>query len=76
MIDLPLLESVKLGNNAFKNAGSLIMSNLTSLHNIDFGQGCYGGHSEIYYYDRNYYQRYVGGAQSFTLRGMNNSRMK
>lgn len=74
MIDLPLLESVKLGNNAFKNAGSFIMSNLTSLQNIDFGQGCFGGHSEKYYYDRNYYQRYVGGAQSFALRGMNSIR--
>ena len=72
MIDLPLLESVKLGNNAFKNAGSFIMSNLTSLQSIEFGQGCYGGHSEIYYYDRSYCKRYVGGAQYFALRGMNN----
>ena len=75
MIDLPLLESVKLGNNAFKNAGSFEMSNLTSVQSIDFGQGCFGGHSETYEYDRWYYQRYVGGAQSFTLRGINN-RMK
>ena len=69
MIDLPLLESVKLSNNAFKNAGSFIMSNLTSLQNIDFGQGCFGGHSKTYYIDGRSYTRYVGGAQSFALRG-------
>ena len=74
MIDLPLLESVKLANNAFSNTGSIVMTNLTSLQSIDFGQGCFGGHSEIYYYDRSYYKRYVGGAQSFALRGMNNIR--
>ena len=74
MIDLPQLESVKLGNNAFSNTGSFIMSNLTSLQSIDFGQGCFGGHSEQYYYDRYDYTRYVGGAQSFALRGMNSIR--
>ena len=75
MIDLPLLQSVKLGNNAFSITTSFEMSNLTSVQSIEFGQGCFGGHSEKYVYDRRYYQRYVGGAQSFTLRGINN-RMK
>ena len=59
MIDLPQLESVKLGNNAFSNTGSFIMSNLTSLQSIEFGSGCFGG---------NYYGS--GGASSFSLIGI------
>ena len=68
-IDLPLLHSVKMGDYAFRRTRSFAMSNLTSLQSIDFGQGCFGGHSEIYYYDGRSYTRYVGGAQSFALRG-------
>ena len=73
MIDLPLLQSVKLGNYSFKNAESIELSNLTSLQSIDFGQGCFGGHSEQYYNNR-YYQIYKGGAPSFTLKGIYNSK--
>ena len=48
------------------------MSNLTSLQSVEFGQGCFGGRTEVYKYWGDYYQRNVGGAQSFTLRGINN----
>ena len=40
-IDLPLLQSVKLGDLAFRNTGSFSMSNLTSLQSIEFGGGCF-----------------------------------
>ena len=40
-IDLPLLQSVKLNNNAFRNTGSFAMSNLTSLVSIEFGKYCF-----------------------------------
>ena len=40
-IDLPLLQSVKLGNEAFQNTKSFAMSKLTSLVSIDIGQYCF-----------------------------------
>ena len=40
-IDLPLLQSVKLGDEAFRNTELFAMSNLTSLQSIEFGQGCF-----------------------------------
>ena len=58
-IDLPLLQSVKLGDEAFYYTGSFAMSNLTSLQSIEFGQYCFGG---------NYYGS--GGASSFSLIGI------
>ena len=57
MIDLPLLQSVKLGGGAFRVAKSFAMSNLTSLQSIEFGQWCFGG-----------YDGY--GASSFSLIGI------
>ena len=58
-IDLPLLQSVKLGYEAFWRTRSFAMSNLTSLQSIEFGQYCFGG---------DYYGS--GGASSFTLIGI------
>ena len=40
-IDLPLLQSVKLGGGAFGSTKSFAMSNLTSLQSIEFGGGCF-----------------------------------
>ena len=40
-IDLPLLQSVKLGDRAFSNTRSFAMSNLTSLQSIEFGGSCF-----------------------------------
>ena len=40
-IDLPKLQSVKLGNSAFENTRSFAISNLTSLVSIEFGQWCF-----------------------------------
>ena len=57
-IDLPLLQSVKLGNEAFRYTKSFAMSNLTSLVSIDIGQWCFGGDN------RN------EGASSFSLIGI------
>ena len=62
-IDLPQLQSVKLGDYAFQNTGSFEMSNLTSLVSIDIGQWCFGG------YEDNYGTTH-GGASSFTLIGI------
>ena len=62
-IDLPLLQSVKLGNWAFWNTKSFEMSNLPSLQSIDFGQWCFGG-------DRDYNGNWIGGASSFYLIGI------
>ena len=42
-IDLPQLQLVKVGYGAFQNAGSFIMSNLTSLQTIETGSSCFGG---------------------------------
>ena len=36
-IALPQLQSVKLGDYAFRNTKSFVMSNLTSLPSIEFG---------------------------------------
>ena len=55
-IDLPLLQSVKLGDWAFEYTESFAMSNLTSLVSIEVGQRCFGGD-------------YNGGASSFSLIG-------
>ena len=56
--DLPQLQSVKLGDNAFGNTRSFAMSNLTSLVSIEVGQRCFGGYN------------YNGGASSFSLIGI------
>ena len=40
-IDLPQVESVKLGGGAFRNTKSFAMSNLTSLVSIEIGGGCF-----------------------------------
>ena len=40
-IDLPLLQSVKLGGGAFRFTKSFAMSNLTSLQSIEFGGSCF-----------------------------------
>ena len=58
MIDLPLLQSVKLGGGAFRYTRSFTMSNLLALQSIEFGQGCFGGD------DNN------RGASSFSLTGI------
>ena len=63
-IDLPLLQSVKLGDKAFGNTGSFAMSNLTSLVSIEFGGGCFSG-----YYDSATW-KWVGRAPSFSLIGI------
>ena len=55
-VELPLLQSVKLGDRAFQHTGSFKMSNLTSLQSIEFGYECFGGDS----YNG-------GGASSFSL---------
>ena len=57
-IDLPLLQSVKLGYSAFRYTESFAMSNLTSLQSIEFGQRCFGGNWN------------EGGASSFSLIGI------
>ena len=46
-IDLPQLQSVKLGDNAFRRTRSFAMSNLTSLQSIEFGQNCFNGASSF-----------------------------
>ena len=46
-IDLPQLQSVKLGDEAFENTGSSAMSNLTSLQSIEFGQRCFSSASSF-----------------------------
>ena len=55
-IDLPKLQSVKLGDYAFRMAKSFGMSNLNSLQSIEFGKGGFG-------YDEE-------GASSFSLIGI------
>ena len=59
-IDLPHLQSVKLGGGSFGIVNSFEMSNLTSLQSIEFGQECFGGN-------------FLGnkGEPSFSLTGMN-----
>ena len=46
-IDLPLLQSVKLGDYAFSSTGSFAMSNLTSLVSIEFGVDCFNSASSF-----------------------------
>ena len=62
-IDLPQLQSVKLGDYAFRNTGSFGISNLTSLVSIEFGQWCFGGCMDKW-------SRIHGGASSFSLIGI------
>ena len=62
-IDLPSLQSITLGNEAFRNTPSFVMTNLTSLESIEFGNYCFGG-----YYNANW--DYNNGASSFSLIGM------
>ena len=57
-IALPQLQSVKLGDYAFRYTETFAMSNLTSLVSIEIGQVCFGG-----YYDGE-------GASSFSLIGI------
>ena len=58
-IDLPQLQSVKLGNWAFRYTKSFAMSNLNSLQSIEFGNSCFGGDDYS-----------GGGASSFSLIGI------
>ena len=46
-IDLPQLQSVKMGDKAFSSTGSFAMSNLTSLQSIEFGQRCFSSASSF-----------------------------
>ena len=48
-IDLPQLQSVKLGNKAFQSATSFAMSNLTSLQSIEIGDDGFSGYAMYYY---------------------------
>ena len=57
MIDLPLLQSVKLGGGAFRYTRSFAISNLTSIVSIEFGAWCFGGYNS-------------GGASSLSLIGI------
>ncbi|KAK8802927.1 hypothetical protein WA588_002087, partial [Blastocystis sp. NMH] len=59
LIDLPQLQSVKLGDEAFRYTNSFAMSNLPSLVSIEFGQRCFGGYIK--------YGDMYGGASSFSL---------
>ena len=42
-IGLPQLQSVKLGDYAFRNTKSFEMSNFVSLQSIEFGVECFSG---------------------------------
>ena len=42
-IALPQLQSVKLGDYAFRNTKTIGMSNLVSLQSIEFGVDCFNG---------------------------------
>jgi len=42
-IALPQLQSVKLGDYAFRYTASFAMSNLVSLQSIEFGVECFNG---------------------------------
>ena len=42
-IDLPQLQSVKLGDYAFRNTKTIGMSNLLSLQSIEFGVESFNG---------------------------------
>ena len=56
-VGLPQLQSIRLGDGSFTNTRTIVITNLTSLQSIEFGQYCFGG-----YYD--------GGATSFSLIGL------
>ena len=62
-LDLPQLQTVILGNNAFIVAESFMLSNLPSLQTLDIGQWCFGD-----YYDTSRHN-FIGGASSFSLTG-------
>ena len=62
-LDLPQLQTVILGNNAFIVAESFMLSNLPSLETLDIGQWCFGD-----YYDASRHN-FIGGASSFSLNG-------
>ena len=61
-IDLPLLQSVKLGDYAFWKTRSFGMSNLPSLQSIEFGYSCFGGYLKQ--------AGTYGSAKSFSLIGI------
>ena len=46
-IELPQLQSVKLGNAAFQNTNPFVMTNLTSLESIEFGNACFNSGSSF-----------------------------
>ena len=46
-IDLPSLQSVKLGNEAFRRTNPFVMTNLTSLESIEFGNACFNSGSSF-----------------------------
>ena len=46
-IDLPSLQSIKLGNEAFQNTKPFVMTNLTSLESIEFGDYCFNSGSSF-----------------------------
>ena len=62
-LDLPQLQTVILGNNAFIVAESFVLFNLPSLQTLDIGQWCFGD-----YYDARRYN-FIGGTSSFSLNG-------
>ena len=62
-LDLPQLQTVILGNNAFIVAESFVLFNLPSLQTLDIGQWCFGD-----YYDASRHN-FIGGASSFSLNG-------
>jgi len=46
-IALPQLQSVKLGDYAFRNTKTIGVSNLVSLQSIEFGVECFNGASSF-----------------------------
>ena len=62
-LDLPQLQSVKLGNEAFLLAESFELSNLPSLQSIEIGGNGFIG---AFNHDR---MKWIGGASSFSLTG-------
>ena len=56
-VGLPQLQSIRLGDGSFTNTRTIVITNLTSLQSIEFGQNCFGGYSS-------------GGASSFSLIGL------
>lgn len=62
-IDLPQLQSVRIGNDAFTVAKYFELSNLTSIESIEIGSGCFSG----YYHQQN--RQWIYTAISFSLNG-------